>query len=152
MAGSTVSAAGSTKEPIDSTKNKTRTHLRVRFCETDLMGIAHHSTYFVYFELGRVEWLRMRGVTYADWASRGVHLPVVDAEAHYRAPARFDDLLVVETTLAELRTVSLKFTYRIHRDATLIAEGATRLGCISNDHRLLRIPDEMKSVLLAGEV
>jgi acyl-CoA thioester hydrolase len=125
--------------------------VRVRFCETDLMGIVHHASYLVYFEAGRVEWLRRRGVTYADWASRGVHLPVVEANVSYKAPARFDDLLLVETTLADLRTVSMKFTYRIRRGDTLLAEGFTRLGCIDDKHKLLKIPDHMREVLLAGE-
>jgi len=138
-------------EPIDPEKSKSTTSFRVRFCETDLMGIVHHASYLVYFEVGRVEWLRKRGVTYSDWANRGVHLPVVDAQLAYRAPSRFDDLLEVETTLAELRTVSLKFSYRIVRDGTLIAEGSTRLGCIDGNHRLLRIPPEMRDIFLAGE-
>ncbi len=125
--------------------------LRVRFCETDLMGIVHHGSYLVYFEAGRVEWLRRRGVTYADWANRGVHLPVVEAHVGYKAPSRFDDLLVVETTLSELRSVSMKFSYVIRRDGTLIAEGYTRLGCIDAQHKLLRIPDHMRDVLLAAE-
>jgi len=135
----------------DRQKNTSVMEIRVRFCETDLMGIVHHASYLVYFEAGRVEWLRRRGVTYADWASRGVHLPVVEANVSYKAPARFDDLLRVETTLADLRTVSMKFTYRIHRGDTLIAEGFTRLGCIDDKHKLLKIPDHMREVLLAGE-
>ncbi len=125
--------------------------LRVRFCETDLMGIVHHGSYLVYFEAGRVEWLRRRGVTYADWANSGVHLPVVEANVSYKAPSRFDELLVVETTLTELRSVSMKFAYAIRREGTLIAEGFTRLGCIDSAHKLLRIPEYMRDVLLAGE-
>lgn len=116
------------------------------------MGIVHHGNYLVYFEAGRVEWLRRRGVTYADWASKGVHLPVVEAHVSYKAPARFDDLLEVETTLADLRTVSLKFTYRIRRGETAIAEGMTRLGCIDDKHKLLRIPEAMRAILLGGEL
>jgi acyl-CoA thioester hydrolase len=126
--------------------------LRVRFCETDLMGIVHHGSYLVYFEAGRVEWLRRRGVTYADWASRGVHLPVVEAHVGYKTPSRFDELLVVETTLTELRAVSMKFSYTIRRGETVIADGYTRLGCIDGSHKLLRIPDSMRDVLLAGEL
>ena len=126
--------------------------LRVRFCETDLMGIVHHGSYLVYFEAGRVEWLRRRGVTYADWASRGVHLPVVEAHVSYKAPSRFDDLLHVDTTLAELRSVSMKFSYAIRREGTLIAVGFTRLGCIDAEHKLLRIPEHMRDVLLAPEL
>lgn len=144
-------SATSTLAPIDPTKSVTVTPMRVRFCETDLMGIVHHGSYLLYFEAGRVEWLRRRGVTYADWASRGVHLPVVEAHVSYQAPARFDDLLDVETTLAELRTVSMKFTYKIRRDGKAIAEGMTRLGCIDDDHKLLRIPEYMREVMLAGE-
>ena len=146
-----VVSASSTLEPIDPEKSKSVLPLRVRFCETDLMGIVHHGSYLVYFEAGRVEWLRRRGVTYADWAARGVHLPVVEARITYQAPARFDDLLDVETTLTELRTVSLKFAYRITRDGKPIAEGMTRLGCIDESHKLLRIPEAMRDVLLAGE-
>jgi acyl-CoA thioester hydrolase len=115
------------------------------------MGIVHHASYLLYFEAGRVEWLRKRGVTYASFASRGVHLPVVDAHVHYAAPARFDDLLDVETTLVELRTVSMKFAYVIRREGQAIADGYTRLGCIDDTHKLLRIPEEMRAVLLAGE-
>ena len=137
--------------PIDTQKSTSTMELRVRFCETDLMGIVHHGSYLVYFEAGRVEWLRRRGVTYADWANRGVHLPVVEAHVSYKAPSRFDDLLLVDTTLAELRSVSMKFSYVIRREGTVIAEGFTRLGCIDAEHKLLRIPDHMRDVLLAAE-
>lgn len=141
----------STNLPIDPTKASSVTEIRVRFCETDLMGIVHHGSYLVYFEAGRVEWLRRRGVTYADWASEGVHLPVVEAHVGYKAPSRFDDLLRVETMLTELRSVSLKFVYTIRRGETAIAEGWTRLACIDGAHKLLRIPDPMRDILLAGE-
>ena len=141
-----------TAASIDPQKSTSALDLRVRFCETDLMGIVHHGSYLVYFEVGRVEWLRRRGVTYADWATRGVHLPVVEAHVSYKAPCRFDDLLVVETTLADLRAVSMKFAYTIRRGGTAIAEGFTRLGCIDSAHKLLRIPDHMRDVLLAGEL
>jgi len=137
--------------PIDPQKSTSTMELRVRFCETDLMGIVHHGSYLVYFEAGRVEWLRRRGVTYADWANRGVHLPVVEAHVSYKAPSRFDDLLVVETTLSELRSVSMKFSYAIRREGTLITEGYTRLGCIDAQHKLLRISEDMRNVLLAQE-
>ena len=129
----------------------TTTSLRVRFCETDLMGIVHHATYLVYFEAGRVEWLRRRGITYADWTARGVHVPVASAEVQYRAPSRFDDVLAIETTLCKLRSVSLDYNYRILRADTLVAEGFTRLACIDASHKLLRIPEEIRELLLRGE-
>lgn len=125
--------------------------LRVRFCETDAMGIVHHSNYLVYFEAGRVEWLRRRGIDYAGWIARGVQTPVANAGLTYRTPSRFDDLLTVETTLARLRAVSLDYTYRVTRDGTLIAEGSTRLACTDAQGKLLRIPDDMRGALLGGE-
>ena len=90
------------------------------------MGIVHHSNYLAYFEAGRVEWLRRRGVTYADWASRGIHLPVVEASVRYRAPARFDDVIAIETHLVELRAASVRFEYRMERigdEPELLARG-----------------------------
>ena len=140
-----------TDTEIDPSKSTTTSTLRVRFCETDLMGIVHHATYLVYFEAGRVEWLRRRGITYADWTARGVHVPVATADLQYRAPSRFDDVLAIETTLAKVRAVSLDFTYRIRRDDTLIAEGKTRLACVDGATKLLRIPEEIRSALLQGE-
>src|SRR5438552_659960 len=95
-------------EPLDPAKSRTTCQLRVRFCDTDLMGIVHHANYFAYFEAGRVEWLRRRGVAYASWAGRGFHLPVIEATIKYRSPARFDDMIDVETALGELRTASLR--------------------------------------------
>jgi acyl-CoA thioester hydrolase len=134
----------------------TATPVRVRFGETDLMGIVHHASYLSYVEVARVEWLRRRGVQYADWARRGMHLPVVEATLRYRAPAKFDDVLDVEARLGELRAASLRFDYRITRgapdgDPVLIAEGSTRLACVDDRHSVRRFTDEMISVLRSGE-
>ena len=110
--------------PLSPEKASTRTEIRVRFCETDLMGIVHHAQYLAYFEVGRVEWLRRRGITYSSWVARDIHLPVVDVALRYRAPARFDDVLVVET----------------------------RLACVDGSHVLSRIPPDVFSVLSDGEL
>lgn len=115
------------------------------------MGIVHHAAYLTYFEVGRVEWLRRRGIAYADWSAKGVHLPVVEAHATYQSPARFDDVLTVETTLDMLRAVTLRFAYRVRRGDTAIAEGYTRLACIDAKHKPFKIPDDMRAVLLAAE-
>ncbi|MBX3228725.1 MAG: acyl-CoA thioesterase [Labilithrix sp.] len=136
--------------PIDPVKATSAMEVRVRFAETDLMGIVHHSSYLLYFEAGRVEWLRSRGVTYADWAAKGVHLPVVDVNVSYKSPARFDDLVTVETALTELRSASLKFGYRVKRGDQLLVVGETRLACIDDASNLLRIPEPMRDVLLAA--
>ncbi len=146
--------AGITRATVDPANSTSSLSFRVRFCETDLMGIVHHGNYFQYFEMGRVEWLRRRGVTYAAWASEGTHLPVVDAQARYRKPCRFDDCLVLDTTLGELRSHSLRFDYRLTRpaDGALIAEGSTRLACIDGAHRLVAFTDSMVDTLLSAEL
>ncbi len=126
--------------------------IRVRFGETDLMGIVHHASYLGYFEAARVEWLRRRGVTYAEWAARGVHLPVVDADLRYRMPAHFDEILEVETRLKELRGVSMRFSYRIVREGTLLTEGSTRLACVDAKHQLMRLEKWMSEILRKGEI
>ena len=125
--------------------------LRVRFCETDMMGIVHHSSYLAYFEAARVAWLRRRGVTYATWAERGWHLPVVEASVRYRAPARFEDVLEIETVLTELRSHSLRYSYRVLRGEECLTEGQTRLACVDSAHQLQRFPEEVVDVLCSGE-
>src|ERR1041384_3427448 len=81
---------------------KSRYRVRVRFGETDLMGIVHHGTYISYFEVGRVEYMRRRGLDYNSWTELGIHLPVVEAYVRYRRTARFDELLCIETTPTEI--------------------------------------------------
>jgi acyl-CoA thioester hydrolase len=136
---------------IEPTHAASRITLRVRFCETDLMGIVHHGQYLTYFEAGRVEWLRRRGIAYSTWTAKAIHLPVVDATLRYRAPARFDDLLTVETRIADLRWASVRYEYTVWRDTVVLAEGSTRLACVDDSHKLTRIPAHMLGVLVKGE-
>jgi acyl-CoA thioester hydrolase len=142
--------------PIDPAAARSVVRTRVRFGETDLMGIVHHASYVSYFELARVEWLRRRGVSYASWTARGLHLAVVELDLKYRAPARFDDELDVETTLAEVRAASLRFAYRIVRagadgHGALCADGGTRLACVDDRGTLRRFTSEIIEVLGKGE-
>jgi acyl-CoA thioester hydrolase len=140
-------------EPSETAAARSVVRMRVRFCETDLMGIVHHGSYVAYMEVGRVEWLRRRGVSYASWAERGLHLAVVELSLRYRAPARFDDELDVEIVLGETRAASLRFDYRIVRvpDQLLCAEGSTRLACVDDQQGLRRIGPEMSDVLSRPE-
>jgi acyl-CoA thioester hydrolase len=109
------------------------TEARVRYAETDQMGIVYYANYLVWFELGRVEVLRSLGLTYSRLETEhGCILPVVDARCRYRAPARYDDEILIETRPAMLRGSVLKFAYRIYRkpdtegkDRELLAEGET---------------------------
>ena len=136
---------------VDPALATSRISLRVRFCETDLMGIVHHAQYLTYFEAGRVEWLRRRGISYTTWTSDDIHLPVVEATLRYRAPARFDEILVIGTRLSELRWASVRFDYVVSRGEPVLAEGATRLACVNGAHVLCRVPVHVLSVLAGGE-
>jgi len=138
---------------IDPANARSVVRLRVRFGETDLMGIVHHPSYASYMEVARIEWLRRRGVTYARWAESGLHLPVVELAIKFRAPARFDDELDVETILAEAGAASVRFAYRIVRisDGVLCADGSVRLACVDDRGALRRITDEMVAMLSLSE-
>ncbi len=127
--------------------------MRVRFGETDAMGIVHHASYPNYMEVARVEWLRRRGVAYAGWATQGIHLAVVELTLKYRAPARFDDELDVEARLTEAGAASVRFEYRMVRttDSVLCVEGSTRLACVDNRGALRRISEEMVQSLMEAD-
>ena len=128
--------------------------LRVRFRDTDLMGIVHHAKYLEYFEAGRVEYLHRRGVMYADWAAKGIHLPVAESHVRYLAPARFDERLVLETLVAELSRLTVRFEYRLTREGSgeeLVAEGWTVHVCVGENLRPARLPDDVVSLLSSPE-
>jgi acyl-CoA thioester hydrolase len=118
------------------------------------MGIVHHAKYLEYFEAGRVEYMHRRGIGYLDCVNRGIHLPVVETSARYRRTVRFDERIVVDTLLTELGRATVRFTYRLMRDdasAELVAEGATLLACVGNDHVPRRIPDDIAVMLCRAE-
>jgi len=129
--------------------------IRVRFGETDLMGIVHHGAYLLYCEAGRVEYMHRRGVEYAKWAEGGLHLPVVEARLRYRKPARFDQRLIIDTRLGDLTRVTVRFDYRILREGAspeeLVAEGHTLLACVGHDHAPKRLPPDVIAVLRSPE-
>ena len=108
------------------------TELRVRYAETDQMGIVYYANYLIWFEVGRVELLRSLGFSYSKLETEHeCILPVIEATCRYRSPARYDDQILIETSPALLRRSVLKFTYRVLRKAkkgeepTLLAEGET---------------------------
>jgi acyl-CoA thioester hydrolase len=138
---------------LDPASSLSVVRVRVRFGETDLMGIVHHASYVSYMEVARIEWLRRRAVTYAEWAAHGVHLPVVELSVRYRAPARFDDEIDVHTRLVEIGAASVRFEYSLVRasDGVLCTEGATRLACIDARHALHRMSDEIVEILRQPE-
>ena len=90
--------------------------VRVRYAETDQMGVVYHGNYAQYFEMGRVEWLRNLGVSYKWMEDNGVMLPVVSLEMNYKKPARYDDILRVKTILKSQNSVKIEFDYEIYNE------------------------------------
>ncbi len=91
--------------------------LRVRYSETDQMGVVYHGSYVPYFEVGRVEWLRNRGLSYKELEDSGVALPIVKMNINYKRPARYDDMLTIQTTFVKLEGVKIQFHCDIYSEA-----------------------------------
>ena len=115
--------------------------IRVRYAETDRMGLLHHANYLVYFEQARTELLRGRGVSYRDLEDQGYLLVIVKAEVRYRSPAHYDDLLTIRTTVTRTGPVRLEHRYEVFRDGKLLAEGSTTLACVDRDGKLQAMPE-----------
>jgi acyl-CoA thioester hydrolase len=121
-----------------------RTEIRVIYGDTDQMGVVYYANYLRFFEAGRNEFIRARGMRYRDFEERfGLRLPVAEAQVSYKAPARYDDLLTVETTLAEVRRASARFEYRIVRDGDVLVTGGTVHACVDLEGRVRRMPPEL---------
>ena len=114
--------------------------IRVRYAETDRMGLLHHANYLVYFEQGRTELLRSRGLTYKELEDQGFLLVLTKVEVRYRSPARYDDLLTLKTSVVRTTAVRIDHRYELFRDATLLAEGSSTLACVDRDGRLQELP------------
>ena len=115
--------------------------LRVRYNECDPMGVAHHTVYPVWFELGRTELLRETGITYRELEEEGVLLAVIELQVSYRRPARYDDQLVLTTTQSESGRVKVRHDYELHRGAELLVSGQTTLACLDPTGRAQPVPE-----------
>ena len=104
---------------------KVTSTVRVRYADTDAMGVVYHANYLIWFEVGRGDFMREVGIPYTEFEKRGIFVPVVEANLQYRASGRYDELLQVETTVAELSAAKVKFGYRILRDGELLCSGYT---------------------------
>jgi acyl-CoA thioester hydrolase len=118
--------------------------IRVRYAETDRMGLVHHANYLVYFEQGRTELLRSRGVSYRDLEDQGYLLVLTRLQVRYRSPARYDDLLTLRTTVVRTTSVKIEHRYELFRDGVLLAEGETTLGCVDREGRVQVLPDFLR--------
>jgi acyl-CoA thioester hydrolase len=127
----------------------TRSTIRVRYAETDQMGIAHHAEYFAWFEVGRTDLLRERGMTYRDLEADGLRLPVIEAAARYLKPAYYDDVLEVRTELTAVRGARVAFAYEVRRDGTEgpLATGSTEHASVDAAGRPRRLPESLRRSL-----
>jgi acyl-CoA thioester hydrolase len=118
--------------------------IRVRYAETDRMGLLHHANYLVYFEQGRTELLRSLGLSYRDLEDQGYLLVLTKLEVRYRRPARYDDLLTLRTTVVKTTAVRIDHRYELFCDGVLLAEGTTTLACVDREGRVQPLPDYLR--------
>ena len=126
------------------------TEIRVRYKETDNMGVVYYSNYFVWFEVARTEYLRALGISYRKIEEKGLYLVVADASSRYLYPARYDDIVRVESWIPEIKSSSLRFEYKLFIGKKPIATGETVHVFTDKSGRPKRIPKELKETLTAS--
>lgn len=114
---------------------------KVRFVETDMMGVVHHSNYFRWFEIARVEYLRQASVFLTELMADGIVFPITHVDCQYRASAKFDDIILIETILEEVSPAKMVFTYRVVRkeDQVLLATGSTQNVFTNQSGKIVRL-------------
>ena len=135
------------KEMLSETKT------RVRYAETDQMGVVYHANFIVWFEVGRVELLRQLGFRYRDMESNeDCHIAVADVRCRYRAPARYDDEILIRTRLKNVRDSILHFAYEIVRaeDGTLLADGETMHVVVNGKFERTALPEKYRAAFTSA--
>lgn len=131
--------------PVAEKPSVGETRVRVRYAETDQMGVVYHANYLIWFEVGRVEFIRQLGLDYKSMErEEGCGIAVVDVSARYKAPARYDDELIVHTRLVAARGALVRFAYRIVRvaDGVLLCEGETVHVVVGPDMKKRSLPQK----------
>jgi acyl-CoA thioester hydrolase len=129
------------------------TEVRVRYAETDQMGIVHHANYLVWFESARSEFCRAKGFSYKEMEEvDGSFIVVAESYCRYKSPAHYDDVLIVRTRVDEIRSRTIRFMYEVLRpsDETLIAEGETLHLVTDREHKIRTIPEFYRDRLMAA--
>ncbi|WP_081890319.1 acyl-CoA thioesterase [Paenibacillus tyrfis] len=117
--------------------------LRVRYQETDQMGVVYHANYLNWFEVGRTEMIRELGLPYQALETRGLLLPVIEADLKFRSPARYDDLVTIDTKVVELTSLRIRFAYEIKRGEEMLVTGGTQHVWLNQDWKPVRIDREV---------
>lgn len=131
------------------TEPRSQSPVRVRYAETDQMGIVYHANYFVWFEVARTDLLRNAGWTYRDMEAEGFSLPVIEARCQYHQPAKYDDDLVIHVHGALLSPARVKFEYEAVRasDTVVLASGHTVHAMVDRSGRPCRLPERVRKLL-----
>lgn len=119
--------------------------MRVRYAECDSFGLLHHARYFEYFELARTELLRQQGIRYRDLEAQGVFFVVTHVECRYRAPIRYDDLVIVRTRVVRKTRARVDHMYEMLVDGRVVTEAASTLACVDRDGRPTLMPQAVWS-------
>ncbi|MCX5801774.1 MAG: thioesterase family protein [Candidatus Eisenbacteria bacterium] len=122
--------------------------VRVRYAESDQMGVAYYSNYFIWFEVARTELMRKHGVPYSEWERTGLFLPVSECYCKYMTPAHYDETLDIRCWIAEVRTRAVRFEYEIVRDASVLARGHTVHVCTDKNAKPSTMPASLRDALL----
>lgn len=125
--------------------NEHQIPIRVRYQETDAMGILHHANYLTYFEMGRTEMLRAAGHSYRDIEASGTFMVVVKIGCRYIRPAKYDDLLTLRTRTVRVTAAKIEHEYHLKRGEELLAEGHSTLACVDAQGTVQRIPEWLRS-------
>lgn len=127
---------------------------RVRYSETDQMGVVYHAEYLVWCEVGRTDFIRALGLPYSELERRGTALAVAEATIRYHAPARYDDMVRVETRLVDVRSRAITFEYLIRNADTgeRLASARTLLVSLDADGKLVPMPDDVRALMERGVV
>ena len=118
--------------------------IRVRYQETDAMGVLHHANFFTYFEMGRTELLRANGRDYRDVEAEGTFMVVVRIGCRYLRPARYDDVLTLRTTTTRVTAAKIEHEYQLLRGDELLAEGHSTLACVDRNGAVQRVPEWLR--------
>jgi acyl-CoA thioester hydrolase len=123
------------------------TRLRVRYAETDRMGVVYYANYFVWFEVARSDWLRETGWSYREMEADGVSLPVIEAHCDYRQPSRYDDEIEIRTQATLLSPIRIRFDYEVLRGGSLLTTGHTVHAAVDGNGRPCRLPARVRELL-----
>lgn len=129
------------------------TKIRVRYAETDKMGIVHHANYYIWFELGRSNYCRTKGFSYLEMEDEdNIRLVVAESSCRYKSPAFYDDELTVRTRIAQIRSRSIIFIYEIYResDKIILAVGETKHIVTDTNNKISTFPQKYKDMLLSS--